>query len=226
MLRGVIKTVKDFLFPIFCVSCGCEGIWFCKQCKRRTQVRPFVFYSTTKELPFGIWAFFPYVPSAVWGKLIGFWKYNFVGEISSEWDWVIGQERLFLARYLNNFDRSQPVYLVPVPLHSRRLRERGFNQAEILANILEKHLVDWGFNVQVLDCLRRMRYTSQQAKLDPVERQKNLQGAFVWEQKKNIPEQVILIDDVFTTGFTACECVRVLQTKGVKKIGMIVLAHG
>ncbi len=226
MLRGVIKIIKDFLFPVFCVECGCEGVWFCKQCKRRTKVRPFVFYSPVKDLCFGIGAFFPYTTSVIWGKLIGFWKYNFVEEISTEWNYVISQERLFLARYLNNFNRSQPIYLVPVPLHPRRLRERGFNQAKVLADILEKYFVDWGFQVQVLECLKRARHTSQQARLSPTARQKNLQGAFVWEQKNNVPEQVILVDDVFTTGFTACECVQVLQTKGVKKIGMIVLAHG
>lgn len=221
-----MRILKDFLFPIFCLGCDCEGVWFCNQCKRRIKVRPFVFYPLIKELSSGVLAFFPYVQSSVWGGLISSWKYKFVQEISLEWQLLFNQERLYLSRYLSNFYKLQPIYLVPVPLHSRRERERGFNQAKVLAAILERLLVEQGLKVQVLNCLKRTRYTSQQAKLDPNAREKNLWGAFVFEQKNIIPEQVILVDDVFTTGFTAGECVRVLQSSGAKKIGMIVLAHG
>lgn len=226
MLRRALQIIKDFLFPIFCVGCGVEGVWFCKQCKRRTQVRPFVFYPAFKEINLGVLAFFPYVPSSIWGNLIGFWKYHFAQEISKEWQHIFNNERIYLSRYLNSFDKSQPIYLVPVPLHHRRERERGFNQAKVLSDILFSCMSDHGFNVQILDCLKRIRYTSQQAKLDPVARGKNLSGAFIFEQKNIIPGQVILIDDVFTTGFTARECAYVLRFSGVKKIGMIVLAHG
>lgn len=226
MLRRAIRVVKDFLFPIFCVGCGLEGIWLCEKCKRRIKIRPFVFYPQVKELTSGVLAFFPYAANSVWGKLVSHWKYNFVEEISNEWQFVFGAEQLFLSRYLTSFDHSQPIYLVPVPLHPRRERERGFNQAKVLSGMLEKCLVSWGFKVQTLDCLKRVRYTSQQAKLDPVARETNLAGAFVWQQKNIVPSQVILIDDVFTTGFTARECVQVLKSAGVKRVGMIVLAHG
>jgi ComF family protein len=226
MLRRVLKAVKDFLFPVFCVKCGLEGVWFCKQCKRRTKVRPFVFCSSVKEISLGVLAFFPYIHNSVFGNLISFWKYHFIEEISKEWQFVFNAERLFLSRYLNNFDHSQPIYLVPVPLHPRRERERGFNQAEVLSNILSECLTNCGLEVQILDFLKRVRYTSQQAKLDPIARGKNLQGAFVWQQKNIVGEQVILVDDVFTTGSTARECAQVLKSAGVKQIGMIVLAHG
>jgi ComF family protein len=226
MLRRVIKVVKDFLFPIFCVDCGREGVVLCKQCKRRIKVRPFVFHPSVRALDLGVLVFFPYIPNSVVGRLISFWKYHFVEEVSEEWRYFFNQERLFLFRYLSNFKQTQPIYLVPVPLHPRRERERGFNQARVLANTLGECLVGRGFKVQILDCIRRVRYTSQQAKLNNVIREKNLQGAFVWEEKNIVPEQVILVDDVLTTGFTAQECAQVLRSAGVKKIGMIVLAHG
>lgn len=225
MLRRVVRIVKDFLFPIFCCGCGEEGVWFCKQCKRRTKVRPFVFYPVFKELIFGVLVFFPYT-CTIWSKLIGNWKYHSAEDISDEWISLFNQERLFLLRYLSSFERNKTVYLVPVPLHPRRERERGFNQSKILSNILLEKLANSGIKVQVLDCLQRVRYTTQQAKLSPSAREKNLSNAFVWKQKNIIPEQVILIDDVFTTGFTARECALVLKTMGVKKVGMIVLAHG
>ena len=224
MLRRVINSLKDFLFPIFC-ACGEEGVWLCQKCKRRINVRPFIFYPAISELYLGALVFFSYVGNPNLSRLIVFWKYNFAEEIKGEWEWLLRQNLTFLLEYLKKFDSQKVVYLVPVPLHPRRERERGFNQARILTNLLAGILQERGVRVEVCEKLKRIRYTSQQARLTPTERAKNLPRAFSWEGDW-VPEQVVLIDDVFTTGTTARECARVLSNIGTKKIGVVVLAHG
>jgi ComF family protein len=110
--------------------------------------------------------------------------------------------------------------IIPVPLHARRKRERGFNQSEIIAEIISEKL-----GLTINQNLRRVIYTAQQAKLSGDERRKNLQGAFVWSGGQ-APEKVLLVDDVFTTGATMQECAKVLKNCGVKTVSCLVLARG
>lgn len=224
MLRGVSDTIKDFLFPIFCVGCGKEGFWFCEQCKRRTKVRPFVFYPDNLFFKNGVFAFFPYGKNLILDKLISSWKYDFAQEIIKEWQEICVENIFFLKKYLSGFD--SPVSFLPVPLHIRRKHERGFNQSEVLVDIFKNVLSLGGVESKVFNPLSRVRYTRQQAKLNSVDRQKNLSFAFKWKENKKIPRQVILVDDIFTTGSTLKECAQVLQAQGAKEIGAIVLAHG
>ncbi|MBK1833748.1 ComF family protein [Roseibacillus ishigakijimensis] len=104
-------------------------------------------------------------------------------------------------------DLDDPL-LIPVPLHRTRLRERRFNQAEVLATALARDL-----GLRSLSALARVRATQRQATLTRRERLKNLRKAF---HLRNSPiplegRALILIDDVFTTGSTARECARVLR---------------
>ncbi len=118
-------------------------------------------------------------------------------------------------------------HIVPVPLHSRRFRERAFNQSRELAVILSRHT---GF--PLCDTLRRTRYTTVQARLHRSDRLTNLKNAFdlSWREKhfprlKN--EAVLLLDDVFTTGATSQECARLLKKKaGVRRVVVLTVARG
>lgn len=115
--------------------------------------------------------------------------------------------------------------LVPVPLARRRLAERGFNQAELLARQAAALT-----GLPVLPVLQKIRETPPQTGLSREQRQANLSGAFaLCLASKNRPEvpagqSVILVDDVFTTGFTTGECARVLLSAGVKEVYVATLA--
>ena len=113
--------------------------------------------------------------------------------------------------------------LVPVPLHSRRLRERRFNQSAELARTLSKLS-----GLPCRDVLRRTRYTTAQAALSRKERLKNLAGAFSFKSGSALPAHgnILLIDDVFTTGSTAHECATVLKKAGAKRIIVLTVARG
>ncbi|TAN05703.1 MAG: ComF family protein [Rhodanobacteraceae bacterium] len=114
-----------------------------------------------------------------------------------------------------------PQAIVPVPLHRARLRRRGYNQALELARPLARH-----FGVPLLrDVLRRPRATAAQTELDAVARRRNVRGAFVLAGNASLPDHVAVLDDVFTTGATLGECVRVLKRAGVARVDVWALAR-
>lgn len=107
---------------------------------------------------------------------------------------------------------------VPVPLHRRRQRSRGFNQADDLASAL-------GLPVRLL--LRRVRFTTPQIELPAGERHHNVRDAFGLQPSavSHIPAVVVLVDDVSTTGATLNACARVLKAAGVKDVRALTAAR-
>ena len=104
--------------------------------------------------------------------------------------------------------------IVPVPLHRARERERGFNQALLLAELLSRQVA-----VPLRDLLERIRYTTTQTAYDRSERMENLRDAFRLRKKMHVRElRVLLIDDVLTTGSTLSECARVLKDAGALSV--------
>ena len=121
-----------------------------------------------------------------------------------------------------DFDFSEYSLLVPVPLHIKKLRERGFNQSLLLAKEMGKrHKLPVNFSL-----LKRCKFTLTQTGLNKTEREKNIKGAFVVADKKKVAgENIILIDDVYTTGATINECARVLLKAGAQKVAALTLAR-
>jgi ComF family protein len=111
--------------------------------------------------------------------------------------------------------------IVPVPLHTRRLRERGYNQAALLARELGK-----GVGLPVLeDAVARVRYTSPQVDLNAEERKENVQGAFHCPTDRVAGKSVLLVDDVYTTGATLEACSLALKQRGVLTVWALTLAR-
>ncbi len=114
-------------------------------------------------------------------------------------------------------------YIIPVPLHRTKVRERGYNQSEYIVKGLSRSL-----NIPFLfDAISRKLYTKSQTKLTLLERQKNILGAFAFNNSYNEKlkdKNIILLDDVVTTGATVNECIKVLREAGVNKIFAVSLA--
>jgi ComF family protein len=129
-------------------------------------------------------------------------------------------------RYQQMIQRWQPDMLVPIPVHPSRMRTRGFNQAEELSRRLSTL---WGIPTQT-HLLIRVKKTLPQKKLTPEERLKNLQQAFAVRPPMGrgevIPETVVLVDDIYTTGSTMEACTRVLKAAGVKKVYFLTICIG
>jgi len=123
------------------------------------------------------------------------------------------------ARYWNPslFD-----FLVPVPVHRQRLRERGFNQSLLLARELS-FITGIPFRKRVL---KKIKPTIPQVALSGIERRRGVKGSFQVPSKGEVHgKSVLLIDDVFTTGATVRECSRVLKAAGAKRVDVLTLAH-
>ena len=104
--------------------------------------------------------------------------------------------------------------VVPVPLHPARERERGFNQAALLAELFAA-----AASLPLRPALERIRYTTTQTAHDRAERMENLRGAFRLRKNKDVRGlHVLLIDDVLTTGSTLSECARVLRAAGAVSV--------
>lgn len=112
--------------------------------------------------------------------------------------------------------------IVPVPLHRKRLRERGFNQAQLLGRVLAKQ---WRIPLSV-DNLRRVRWTDPQTGLSADDRRRNVRGAFqVADPSRFRGRRLILVDDVYTTGSTATECARTLKDAGAGEVRVVTVAR-
>ena len=112
--------------------------------------------------------------------------------------------------------------IIPVPLHPSRLRKRGFNQAEILARELGERC---GLPVRT-DVLYRIRRTSPQKLLGRQERLQNLKGAFGVSAEWTPCGNVLLIDDIYTTGATLERAARVLKKAGAQKVFFLTISIG
>ena len=112
--------------------------------------------------------------------------------------------------------------IIPVPLHPARLRKRGFNQALLLGKILGRTT-----NKRVIPrALRRIRNTIPQVQLGHSERERNVRGAFAVSRQQEIKDKnLLLVDDVFTTGATVNECARVLKKSGARQVSVLTLAR-
>jgi ComF family protein len=113
-------------------------------------------------------------------------------------------------------------YVVPVPLHPLRLRERGFNQAERLARPLAKAL-----NVPLNDdILERVKNTETQTTLDKKKRAENMKDAFTANLSLSIKSpRILLVDDILTTGVTADACAQALRKQGASRVAIWTVAR-
>ena len=235
-LATLYQTVVNLCYPPFCVSCriALESGWLCPACAQgaarigspfcRVCSRPYAgqisgeFCCPDCEMnpPAFECVITAFLATGVVRDLIHRFKYS--GEFYLRnvlVDWL--EEALEDPRLYN-----EPVdALVPVPLHPARIRERGYDQVQALANLLGRRS---GHSVWC--CLRRSRYTESQTRFSRVERLRNLHNAFDLRKGSGVVgKNLLLVDDVLTTGSTLDECARVLRQHGAKSVRAVTVAR-
>jgi len=131
--------------------------------------------------------------------------------------------RGYVSEYLHLFQPFDKVDIIaPVPLHKVKMRARGFNQAEFLSKEISKH-VNW---LHIPNLLLRNRFTDTQTKLNRKQRQKNVSNAFTLNPKFEIQNKnILIVDDVFTTGATVNSICKLLKKNHAGKIYVLTIAR-
>lgn len=232
--KSYLKSFGDFLlnlfFPITCYGCEKSGTYLCEKCFKtiKFQERQSKTFNLKRENLKEVFIAGDY-ENKLLAKLIIAFKYEGQKNIGTDlgkflnffWDGrikIIRLEDKDLALRLENS------LIIPLPLTKSRKKERGFNQAEILAEILAKE-----FSYQIFLGLKRKGRKKHQAKLNEKQRLKNISGQFfVPEKERNFlsGSDIILIDDVITTGATLNEAAKILKEAGAKEVFALVLAKG
>lgn len=228
----------DLIFPIRCLRCGKFGRYVCKKCLRKISIKKsFECIGCSKPTPLGATCYLcsrkhhidqllvvaDYKNKLVQKSLKAF-KYRFIIDISEPLLILIKNYIKWLA-LVKKIDIcvANPL-LVPVPLHKKRLNWRGFNQADILArDLAETYKIELA-----ADILTRVNSSTPQADIKEKDlRLKNLEGVFKFVgHNKIVGREVVLIDDVCTTGATLSECAKVLKQNGATRIIALVIARG
>lgn len=127
-----------------------------------------------------------------------------------------------LANYMINTNYTNFDYIVSVPLHTTKIRKRGYNQSELLAKHISSNL-----SIPYIDALKRTKKTLKQSEQNKEERRKNLKDAFSVKRnsQKIINNTILLVDDIYTTGSTVEECSKALINYGATKVYVITIAR-
>ena len=197
----MLESWSSVVFGMECLGCGCasESLdpWLCPDCQKSLAN-----LSKEPRCPAeDVVCLFPM--EALTRRLVHLLKYRAVPGMAS---YLVRRFCDLRGRGLFS-DFARPLYFVPVPLHRARFRERGYNQAEMIAVALATQT-----GGRVCRWLRRSTFRVSQTKLSRGERERNVAGAFVSRLPTELPEKgtVIVVDDVYTTGATTGACIDAL----------------
>ena len=207
--KGMLKIyneILDIVYPMEekCIICRTDGfIGLCPYCKSKINRATI----ENGNLSYGFYG-------GILKTLILKFKY--------ESDFTAGY---LLSKLLVEMIKENEIYadvICYVPMTKKSEKKRGFNQCEVIARHIGYHI-----NVPVSDCIKKIKNTKEQKTLTKEERVKSIKGAFKVSRIKDIKNKnVILIDDVMTTGATINECKDVLKKSGVNSITVLTIAKG
>jgi len=239
-----LRGLSLLLFPPVCLGCStvidvgvCDdmfGLHLCPKCKTQVSIleppfctrcsTPFkskvsvshICWRCEQKPPYFDRLLSPFLYEGMMGSIIEGFKYGKTGRSGRVLGNMLGN---FLMTQMHLDER---MLLVPLPLHPKREKERGFNQTLILAKGV-KEVVSLPFRE---DLVVRVKNTKSQTGLNFKERQENVKNAFVVTDKAQIKgKKILLVDDVATTGSTINECAKALKRAGAKEVIAIVIAR-
>ena len=240
----IIIQLKEYLFEVLfprtCLGCRREGSWLCEDCIATLDIQNWSLcpVSQKRVLDFktcencrsktkltGLFTPLSFENPLI-KKAIHQFKYEpFVKELAIPLSYIIISHLNLIELPASSYAVAggQGPVLIPVPLHKSRLRWRGYNQAEELAEELSKSL---GIPVET-NSLVRLKSTPPQTELTGAEREENIKGIFGCRNVEKVRrKKVLLVDDVYTTGATMEECARVLKEAGAREVWGMVVARG
>ncbi len=223
------RLVSNLLNPALCLGCEHEldhGQYFCATCINQLNLlnNPCTLCGLENQTSGSHCAACLYDPPR-WQNLVAPLIYQGLARdllIQLKFSQSLHLANSLVSSVIHQFRASNtlPEVLLPVPLHRKRLLDRGFNQAFEIARALS-HLLDIPVDTRAL---RRVRYTDSQSGLSANQRQKNILKAFAYESSKSY-SHVAVVDDIVTTGSTANEITKTLHRAGVQHVSIWGLAR-
>ncbi len=223
--------LEDFLalvFPQTC--CGCKTSLYafenqlCRKCEAALPVASYHLRPTDNDLTVKllgltevekVFAHLRFSKSGLSQKLLHQLKYKNKPQLGEVLGKLYGQRLI-----LDNFDHHWD-FVVPVPLHPLKLRSRGYNQSAKFAMGLSHSL-----DIPLHEGLQRIKFTQTQTRKSRMERWENVKDVFHFEGKDMVGKNILLVDDVMTTGATLAACANALLSAGSKKVDLAVIAAG
>ena len=221
-LKNILTALVDLVYPrrAVCMGCGsmlgCDRDDLCEDCRKRLSERWIGPRRLQSDSGLDGAAFaYPYHGPA--GSVVRNLKYAGAAVLAEQ----MGSD---IARAVAQLDLKNIRAVTAVPMHPRRLRRRGRNHAELLARCAAEVL-----DLEYMDLLYRTRNAPQQARLLPGQRRRNLKGAFAVcaaSASDVTGADILLIDDVYTTGATARSCADALRAAGARRVYFAAYALG
>lgn len=213
-----ILLIVDFLFPLLCAGCGANGTALCMTCMARLPRAPYIAAPNT----YALWNYKdPTVKKSLW-KL----KYRGRTVFAKEFGVALYDSLLEELAELALFYGKEKPLLIPIPISKKRFRKRGFNQTELIARHMSFIDKNESFTL-VTNVLYKIKDTPSQMSIkDKRKRLHNLRDSFMVKNATLVRgKNVILLDDIITTGATLREAKRTLRSAGARKIICFALAH-
>lgn len=220
-----LNTILDIIFPSKCILCGKSGVDLCLECLREAP-------AAERESAKWIFPLYDYRHPAI-KKSLWLLKYKGKRRLANVFAEIIYEKILEELSELSVLENFVEIILIPIPLSAKRYRERGYNQAQLICEELVKinhlrHGVDIknNFNLEK-NVLIKIKETEHQARIrDKRVRLKNLIDSFAVKNEEKIKKRnIILIDDITTTGATLNEARKVLKNSGARKVIAFTVAH-
>lgn len=217
-MRWLINTILNIIFPVNCISCGAHGEDLCVLCLHDSP-------AAERESERWIFPLYDYRHPPV-KKAIWLLKYKNKTRLAKVFAHALYERMLEELADLSMFENFRDALLVPVPLSPKRMRERGFNQTELICRELVKLDEDANFTLEK-QVLIKTKETARQAHVKiRKERLENVVGSFAVMHPERIQgRNVILLDDVTTTGATLKEAKITLKKAGARKVVAFTIAH-
>jgi competence protein ComFC len=211
------EQILDLFFPASCLNCGTCGSLLCRRCLAELAGRAAAQYEDRSWQKYPSPAFNDFRAAGDYGGLL---KEMVLRLKSSQRPLAAPLSRLMLAAAGN-----EPAYLAPervffVPSEKRKIKQRGFNPAELLAVLIARHL-----GRPLGRSLYKVKRTLDQDGLSGRQRWVNVEGAFTVAAGSRVHGQVLLVDDVLTTGATSDCCARALIDAGADRVNVLVAAR-
>lgn len=204
-----LDYILDAIFPQKCGICEKIGEgYICNNCL--TEIEKYILGKESKK---GIFHLLKY-DGIIREKMISY-KFNDKSYLHSMFCEIFVKNKN-ACEFLKNYD-----IIIPVPIHKKRMKQRGYNQSELIAKKIAKELDILIYT----DVLKKKINTIPQSSLGKQDREKNVQNVYKVENtQKIVNNKVVILDDIYTTGATVNECKNALQLSGAKEVGIITIA--